>query len=129
MKQIRMIRISFFICAMCAVIAFWSGFYFGENYQTKDPTLTASQTQDPQKITARESESETSGSTGGEEPYYLKSSGDYLSVYYGADREFYFETDVRLSDLPQTLQETAEESGISFSSLEDVYSFLENYSS
>ena len=30
MKQTRIIRISFLICTICMVAAFWSGFYFGE---------------------------------------------------------------------------------------------------
>ena len=44
MKQTRIIRISFLICTICMVAAFWSGFYFGESQLKADtaPVQTAS---------------------------------------------------------------------------------------
>lgn len=36
MKQTRIIRISFLICTICMVAAFWSGFYFGESQLKAD---------------------------------------------------------------------------------------------
>ena len=42
--------------------------------------------------------------------------------------DIYFETDLKLTDLPEELQEEAK-TGISFSDISEVYSFLENYSS
>lgn len=129
MKQIRIIRISFFVCAVCAVLAFWSGFYFGEMDKDREQTLTASQLQEPVKTGTEEKKTDSGKKTTADGPYYLKAAGEYLSVYYGTSREFYFESDVKVSELPQALQETARENEIAFSTLEDVYSFLENYSS
>ena len=63
-----------------------------------------------------------------EEKYYLKVSGEYLSVYFSDTDRLYFETSLKVSELPEYLRKDAL-NGISFSSLENLYSFLENYSS
>lgn len=60
--------------------------------------------------------------------FYLKDDGDYLTVYVAATDEVYFETDLKKTDLPLELQEDTA-SGIPFYDLEDLYHFLENYSS
>lgn len=60
--------------------------------------------------------------------FYLKQSGDYLTVYVSATDEVYFETDIPASDLPAELQDEVRE-GIDFYDLEDLYNFLESYSS
>lgn len=63
-----------------------------------------------------------------EEKYYLKASGEYLSVYFSDTDRLYFETSLKVSDLPEKLRKNAI-NGIKFTSLENLYSFLENYSS
>ena len=63
-----------------------------------------------------------------EEKYYLKASGEYLSVYFADTDRLYFETSLKVSDLPEKLRKNAIH-GIRFTSLENLYSFLENYSS
>lgn len=60
--------------------------------------------------------------------FYLKDGGAYLTVYTAATDEVYFETDLKKEDLPLELQEDAA-TGIPFYDLEDLYHFLENYSS
>ena len=60
--------------------------------------------------------------------YYIKEGDGYLTVYYSDSDRIYFETDLKLTDLPEELQEEAK-TGISFSDISEVYSFLENYSS
>ena len=144
MKQTSIIRISFLICAALAVIAFWSGFYFGENSgKPQQQIMTASDKDfsasdaadntDAQLSASQESpytDEQTVESMQGleAEKYYIKPAGEYLAVYHTDTDTMYFETDLKLSDLPEDVQ-TEAESGISFSSLEDLYSFLENYSS
>ena len=63
-----------------------------------------------------------------EEKYYVKVSGEYLSVYFSDTDRLYFETILKVSNLPEYLRRDALE-GIPFTSLENLYSFLENYSS
>lgn len=148
MKQTRIIRISFFIVAVFAVAAFWAGFYFGENSTQPNNILVASdensgtssgkkteRTADLSRTTEtvqteedREEETVESMKDMAEERYYLKLHDDYLAVYHSDTDQIYFETGLQLSDLPQDLQEKAE-TGITFSNLEELYSFLENYSS
>lgn len=137
MKQTRIIRISFLICTICMVAAFWSGFYFGGSQLNADtaPVQTASDKDtDSQKSTTEEkkntsrTDSVESMSNLSEEKYYVKVSGTYLSVYFSDTDRLYFETSLKVSDLPEYLRKDALE-GIPFTSLENLYSFLENYSS
>lgn len=148
MKQTRIIRISFLIAAAFIVAAFWGGFYFGENSTQPDNILIASDenenTSSSQKTdrTSDISKAAENVRTKEEEPeetvesmkdveaerYYLKLEDDYLAVYNSDTDKIYFETGLKVSDLPEDLQEKAK-TGIPFSSLEELYSFLENYSS
>ena len=145
MKQTRIIRILFVTSAMLIVGAFWGGFYFGENNTEPEHILIASDetsdTDSSGKVTdsssdiknaaaaeQQEEETEESMKNVEQERYYLKMSEEYLTVYYTETDLVYFETGLKLSDLPSDLQEEAK-TGISFSNLEELYSFLENYSS
>ncbi len=148
MKQIRAIRISFIICATVAVVAYWAGYYFGNN--STDPVdLVTENTTDIYReenagagsLTA-ERYSEDTGTDADEEAdtvesmtdvspetYYLKKNGSYLAVYQGDSDEVYFDTGIRFDELPDALQQDAAGDGIAFEDLEDVFGFLENYSS
>lgn len=148
MKQTRIIRISFLIAAAFIVAAFWAGFYFGENSTQPDNILAA--TEGSENISTNRNTDRTSDVTKPEgtaqtkeqepeetvesmkdveeERYYLKLEDDYLAVYHSDTDQIYFETGLKASDLPEDLQEKAK-TGIPFSSLEELYSFLENYSS
>ena len=145
MKQTRIIRILFVASAMLIVGAFWGGFYFGENSTDPEHILIASEeasdTDSSNKVSDSSSdlknasveekqEEETAESMKNveQERYYLKVSEEYLTVYYSETDQVYFETGLKLSDLPSDLQKEAK-TGISFSNLEELYSFLENYSS
>ncbi len=148
MKQTRIIRISFLIAAIFIVAAFWAGFYFGENSTQPDNILAA--TEGSENISSNRNTDRTSDVTKPaetaqtkeqepeetvesmkdveEEQYYLKLADDYLAVYHSDTDQIYFETGLKLSDLPEDLREKAK-TGITFSSMEELYSFLENYSS
>lgn len=140
MKQVRIIRISFFICAVLTICAFWAGFYFGNNQPETEKLITENTvdlysdqktdiTQD-NMTNAKEKAEDTVESMNSmpSETYYLKINGDYLAVYKGTSSTVYFETDLKPEDLPETLQKKLT-SGLEFDSLEELYSFLENYSS
>lgn len=137
-QQLRIIRISFFVCAALMIAAFWAGFYFG-NTQSKPESLITEGTADLYTADAgtadseAKEEEETTDSVESmtmlsPDKYYLKENGTYLAVYRGTSDTVYFDTDLKLSDLPADLRAQAA-SGIEFDSLEDVYGFLENYSS
>ncbi|MCD8133509.1 MAG: hypothetical protein LUE19_06620 [Clostridiales bacterium] len=162
MKTDRVIRISFIVCAVLVIVAFWAGYYFGNTEQnvssaaeddTSDlyiesesdasETMTnAAGTTDQYSMTVEENisagidneENDTLNSVGknisesSDDIYYLRKNGSYLSVYQGDSDEVYFDTGLRISDLPEDIQEAAE-IGIAFDSLEELYGFLENYSS
>ncbi len=137
MKQTRMIRISFLICTGLIIAAFWGGFYMGSSQFSADvaPIQTASGNDETKEnSTASTQKSSTDNTTVEsmnnlkEEKYYVKVSGEYLSVYFSDTDRLYFETSLKVSDLPEYLRKDAV-NGISFSSLENLYSFLENYSS
>ena len=63
MKQTRIIRISFLICTICMVAAFWSGFYFGESQLKADtaPVQTASCPDTDSKKSSTEEKKNISG--------------------------------------------------------------------
>lgn len=148
MRQTRIIRISFLMAAAFIVAAFWGGFYFGENSTQPDHILVASEEEEntlsnqraekatdisntantAQKEATEKEDTVESMKDVKEEQYYLKLSDDYLAVYHSDTDQVYFETGLKLSDLPEYLQEKAK-TGIPFSDLEELYSFLENYSS
>ncbi len=123
MKQIRFIRISFCLCAVLSAVAFYVGFYAGGTHlKNQDPVLHA-----PKGIAASE-EARQSMAVLSPDKYYLKDNHDCLAVYKGDFSEIFFETDLDLSDLPEALRQKAR-SGLAFDSLQDLYGFLENYSS
>ncbi|MCD8216994.1 MAG: hypothetical protein LUD01_02935 [Clostridiales bacterium] len=63
------------------------------------------------------------------ETYYLKKKGSYLAVYQGESGEVYFDTGIRFDELPDALQQEAAGEGIAFEDLDELFGFLENYSS
>ena len=137
MKQTRMIRISFFIVTALIIGAFWGGFYFGGSLSgNADSGIQIASVEDQaqeaadgkKENTVAKQETVESMKALSEEKYYLKASGEYLSVYFSDTDRLYFETSLKVSDLPEKLRKNAI-NGIKFTSLENLYSFLENYSS
>ena len=97
-----------------------SGESFSEG-KTTDDTLSSENTHEGEDTVE-------SGNVYETPKFYLKQSGDYLTVYVSATDEVYFETDIPVADLPAELQDEVKE-GIDFYDLEDLYNFLESYSS
>ena len=136
-QQLRIIRISFFICAALVIAAFWAGFYFGNTQARPESLITEGTTgnntadaeiSDPDISRENEDATVESMNTLSPDKYYLKENGTYLAVYKGTSDTVYFDTDLKMTDLPSDLRSQAE-TGIEFDSLEEVYGFLENYSS
>ena len=94
----------------------------------QDGTVSKTAREEDSSETDGENETVESGNVYESPKFYLKQSGEYLVVYVAATDEVYFETDIPAADLPADLQEEVKE-GIDFYDLEDLYSFLESYSS
>ena len=60
--------------------------------------------------------------------YYIKESDGYVIVYEADKKTAYEYTSILVEDLPEHVQKQLKE-GIKFTSLTQVYGFLENYSS
>lgn len=60
--------------------------------------------------------------------YYIKEADGYVIVYEADQRTPYEYTSICVEDLPENVQQQLEK-GIKFTSLTQVYGFLENYSS
>ena len=104
------------------------------NISENNENTVVSESTEAATVTTPESNSDLSentveASSKYEQPkFYLKQSGEYVSVYVSATDEVYFETDILVEDLPIELQEEMQY-GIDFYDLNGVYTFLENYSS
>lgn len=60
--------------------------------------------------------------------FFLKEEEGYLVIYDRVSMQRYDETTIHIQDLPELLQQQMEE-GLYFTDEEELYSFLENYSS
>ena len=63
-----------------------------------------------------------------DERFLVKEEEGYLVIYDRVSMKRYDETTIQVSDLPKRLQELIED-GLYFSNEEELYAFLENYSS
>jgi len=61
-------------------------------------------------------------------PFYIKEENGRLVVYRTQTQEYYMETGIEIHDLPQEIQEKLE-FGIFFQTENELYNFLESYSS
>ena len=156
MRRTRSIHLLFILLAAAIIFCFWIGFSFGKESQRQTDLIEISQAQlegqssgsllDRNQDDYDQANTTTGGSTTKEEnlgegestveanseyaqpQFYLKQTGEYVSVFVSATDELYFETDVLIINLPPELQEDMAY-GLDFYSLENVYTFLENYSS
>ncbi len=134
MKRLSSICLLFILIAAAIIICFWFGFSFGqESQRQKDLVQLTEARLEAENATnhilnRQEQESVQTNTEHATPQFYLKKTGEYISVYVSATDEVYFETDIAILDLPVQLQEEMEE-GMDFYNLESVYMFLENYSS
>lgn len=130
MKKTTSIRLSLIIAALVCGISYGSGYYFSvrqsekrlarELMEERAQLLTENQDQEPEVA-------ESSVGTASYE-YVLGEEDGYIIVYY-ADREtVYSNTDIRVEELPASLQREIGEGKPVYSEGE-LYDFLESYSS
>lgn len=153
MKSKRSIRLFFSFVIMMAVLLFLIGYACGRQAAMRIlPKQEQLETEaQKEKQAAKDNDmgftGDESGKTDGQDKqetedlsqtmsdasvsaaFYLKNTGEYLTVFDASTGEIYFETDLRKEQLPENWQKECDEEGIPFSSLEDLYHFLENYSS
>ena len=131
MKQIRLIRISFLICLGIAVLTFVAGYYIGNSKRILYAAQQNNETSSLEPVgtnRAEEGSSIKSSIAVKGYGYYLKDTGDFLDVFFRDNDALYFETDLKKTDLPPELQPEVK-TGIEFRTLEELYGFLESYSS
>lgn len=63
-----------------------------------------------------------------ENTYYAIITGSYIDVYYGDRKTIYFETDIRKEELPRDIRDEMKQ-GKFFMNLDELYNFLESYTS
>ena len=130
MKKTTSIRLSLIIAALVCGISYGSGYYFSvrqsekrlarELMEERAQLLTENEDQEPEVA-------ESSVGTASYE-YVLGEEDGYIIVYY-ADREtVYSNTDIRVEELPASLQKEIGEGKPVYSEGE-LYDFLESYSS
>ncbi|MCC8150091.1 MAG: hypothetical protein LIO96_01155 [Lachnospiraceae bacterium] len=96
MKQIRMIRISFFICAAAAVAAYWAGYYSG-NQSTDPAELVTENTTDIYQEEDDETENlaaESGGENSGTGSLTAESDGEYSGTESLTGESFGEEADI-----------------------------------
>lgn len=126
MKKTNRIRIFFVFTAFAVCI----GYYAGYQYMTQSEEEAVPPVADAypgQETDGQEPVVEISSMT---KPYtYLVLDDEgYLSVYMNDTDTLYMYTDIKTSELPAELQEEVQ-TGKSFRQLEELYRFLESYSS
>lgn len=77
---------------------------------------------------AQEEVVEVSDGDMSDERFLVKEEDGYLVIYDSTAMKRYDETTIQLNDLPERLQEKVTE-GLYFTDEEELYAFLENYSS
>ena len=128
MKKANRIRL---ICALAAVLccmAYGGGYYFGVQQPKEEEHTQFLTLEEPEE--EEEDPKETAQSTAQPVSYefVLCEEEGYVMVYY-ADRETVYDTtDIRLEDLPANLQQEIRE-GKEMGSQQELYNFLESYSS
>lgn len=124
MKKVNSIRI-FFVLAVAAIIGMVRVFPF---QKTREPQELQTTEQRISEQITEESEETTPVSQTMDYKYIIVEEGDYLTVYY-ADRTTVYEyTDIRYSDLEDSLRQKIRK-GFCVKDEETLFGFLENYSS
>lgn len=124
---------------LSAVISLSAGFFAGtiKNQKSYEKDIDLLQQQNKtllakmeQVETEREKEKELAESLNVVEPYeyVLLAEEGYVAVYCADRKTLYASTDIQIQNLPDELQQEIQE-GKLISSEEQLYSFLENYSS
>lgn len=116
----------FVILFMCTVIGVGSGYYYFEQREKIAEEEILSQ----QEASMEQPESSVAadGQALKEDCFYLLEVNGYVVVYLSDKKTAYEYTDVLYEDLPESLK-TEIKNGKYVESLDELYGFLENYSS
>lgn len=116
----RQVSVSIFLAIMVILLA-WLYIKFNNETQPKK-----------EKITTENDVSKEQSVTISQEyiscPYYIKEEYGRLVVYESKNQEIYMETSIETYTLPTEIKEKLE-TGIFFQTEEELYDFLESYSS
>lgn len=135
MEKKYSIRLFFIGSIVVAICCLGVGFLVGtqKNWKNYEKRITRLQQQNATLLAQQElnqEEKKLSESLNVVEPYkyVLLVEDGYVAVYYTDQKTLYAATDIRIEVLPEDLQEEISE-GKFFRNEEQLYNFLENYSS
>lgn len=119
---------SLFVAAFFGCAGFFVGILKSQNTYEKQITLLEAENE--KLVKAENEEQDVKESLNVVEPYeyILLEEKGYVVVYHTDRKTLYASTDILVSELPEKLQKEIEE-GKYISSEEQLYNFLENYSS
>ena len=116
----RQMSVSIFLAILLIALA-WLYIKFSNETQPKNETITTeNDISKEQSITINQSYITC--------PYYIKEADGRLVVYLSKNKEIYMETGIESITLPSEILDKLE-TGIFFETEEDLYDFLESYSS
>lgn len=125
MKKVNSIRIFFILTAFVAI-----GCYQAANWKVEEKMTEQASTE---QISAEESDTESEVSVlpvsqSLDYKYVIVEEGDYLTVYFADRKTVYEYTDIRYSDLEDSLRHKIRK-GYCIRDEAELFGFLENYSS
>ena len=129
--SIRLLLFGVFITAICSLCM---GFLMGtrKNWNAYEQRIALLQEKNDillsQQETQEEEQNLSEGSVAEPYAYILFAEEGYVAVYHADKKTLYASTDILLASLPQDLQAEITEGKV-IASEEQLYSFLENYSS
>ena len=123
-------RIGIYFFCVVAIGCVTSSILYRESEKEKEVRLERERLETKQESRQEESEQiiEVSDSNFSKERFFVTEEYGYLVIYDRVTMKQYDETTIRLQDLPSELQGMVME-GLYFLNEEELYAFLENYSS
>lgn len=113
--------VSYFVIITAIIIAFVYAFSFGNSYQVEKYASLEEEVLEEETVISNSEDIISEG-------YYLKQENGYVIVYMHDGSTVFEETDILITELNDVLQEEIF-GGKYIQTLEELYSFLENYSS
>lgn len=132
MKKTCSIRLLLSMILLTAALAGCAGFFAGtlKKWNGYDQQIALLEEEKKQLSEQTKEEQEATESLSVVEPYeyVLLEEKGYVAVYHTDRKTLYASTDILMSELPESLQQEIQE-GKYIGSEEQLYNFLENYSS
>lgn len=125
MKNTKRMRTFFLGALVLSTMAWIGGRQYYLKLNEKEPEKIA---QIQEAETEQFEESVESANIQNKKPYIIREEDGYLSVYFGDYDTLYMYTGIAYQGLPEELKKEIS-NGKTFDTLEDLYRFLESYSS